>query len=899
MVYARFVQDTVFWLPIGVATALAVLGGRRQWLAVFCGNALGDFLVGLPLGAALLAGVIKTAAVFVIAWLLSQLAGFDPSFRRARDYLHLALAGGIGTFLNATLGLGVGWLAGVVPGAGFFLAVLQRWEGDILSVLVVVPLVSIWRHWPVGWFRGWRALEVFACVGLNLVLGLVLFAGWHGQALSMARVEVISFIFVLWAGTRFGRHGTLLVILTDIVLCIIGHANGQGTFAHQAPTVLWLNMVLFTSIGLTITLMFHSYQSAQQALQVLEQHRLAIFLESPVPQAVSELSSGRFVEVNRAFLRLVGAERPEQVVGRTSQELGMISPEDRTRLLQATKAGLRVDFFPTALMKLGGERFAAEMHLSAYRDQGRELMLASIIDVTERKKAEDSLIASEARYRELIESAPIGVVLERDGRVSFANQAFVGMHRSANRDEVLGQPIDELVGPGWRALMDERAERRSPGSAGETSFEAVGRRRDGTGFPAIIAVSRLQLADGPATIAFVQDISTQKQAQAEREALQRQLLQAQKMEAVGELAGGVAHDFNNILAAMLLNLDLLLQEEKVPDGTRSSLEELHACAKRAGNLTRQLLLFSRRQALQPQLLDLDAVLGDLVKMLRRLIGEKIALEFGGAGGAKWLVGDAGMLEQLVVNLVVNARDAMPAGGLIRIITSTVELTEAGPHGGGPARHVRLEVTDTGCGMDEATRTRIFEPFFTTKERGFGTGLGLATVDGIVKEHRGRIEVASTVGQGTTFRIDLPAAAGPGPEPVREVGGQTLPRGSEAILMAEDDTAIRQMLAATLRRLGYTVAEAGSGDEAWGIWERRAQAFDLLVTDMVMPGELDGAGLAARLRRQRPALPVLIMSGYNPDERAHGIMVDGTTGYLRKPFDLAALAGEIRRLIDAR
>lgn len=387
----------------------------------------------------------------------------------------------------------------------------------------------------------------------------------------------------------------------------------------------------------------------------------------------------------------------------------------------------------------------------------------------------------------------------------------------------------------------------------------------------------------------------------ERWRLEAQLRQAQKMEAVGQLAGGVAHDFNNILAAILLNLGLLRSNSGLDPQSRDNLGEMEAEAKRAANLTRQLLMFSRRSKLQVQQLDLNEVVVNVLKMLGRLIGEHIDLQFAPGTGLPAVSADPGMMEQILMNLAVNARDAMSKGGRLLIATEQVEVTEEEArlsHDRRAGLFVRLTVTDTGCGMDAATLKRIFEPFFTTKEAGKGTGLGLATVYGIVAQHKGWIEVASQPGRGATFHVFLPAstsAAALGVEdgPIRILDGR------ETILLVEDEVSVCRTVARALEARGYTVLEANNGQEALALWQKDGGRIDLLLSDMVMPEGMNGLELAERLRALKPGLKVILSSGYIGELSQEGIPTESGYMFLPKPYDTAELAKIVRECLDRR
>jgi len=400
-------------------------------------------------------------------------------------------------------------------------------------------------------------------------------------------------------------------------------------------------------------------------------------------------------------------------------------------------------------------------------------------------------------------------------------------------------------------------------------------------------------------LGIFEDITDRKRAEADREKLQAQFIQSQKMESVGRLAGGVAHDFNNLLMVIQGYGDLLLEKLEPGDVRRRAAEEISKAAQRASGLTRQLLAFSRKQVLQPRVLDLGAVVTNIEKMLRRLIGEDVELRTVLDPALGRIKADPGQIEQVLMNLAVNARDAMPHGGKLTIETANVDVDEdyARQHGGvQPGPYVRLSVSDTGCGMDAETRAHIFEPFFTTKERGKGTGLGLPTVYGIVKQSGGYIWAYSEVERGTVFKIYLPRASGSAE--VRQQGEvqQTLPGGVETVLVAEDDPAVRALVCGALASRGYTVQEARDGREALAAARGYKGPIHLLLTDVVLP-HMSGRRLAERLRAERPESRLLYMSGYTDDAVvSHGVSA-GNVPFLQKPFSASALSRKVREVLD--
>jgi signal transduction histidine kinase len=394
-----------------------------------------------------------------------------------------------------------------------------------------------------------------------------------------------------------------------------------------------------------------------------------------------------------------------------------------------------------------------------------------------------------------------------------------------------------------------------------------------------------------------EEVAERARSEERRAKLEDQFRQAQKMEAIGRLAGGVAHDFNNLLTTILGYCEILLMR-KQPEPDRGNLDEIRMAAERASRLTAQLLAFSRKQVLLPKVLDLNALIDETQKMLGRLIGEDIELEVALHPEVAYIKADPGQVEQVIMNLAINARDAMPGGGKLTIETHNVELdaSYAGQHieaRTGP--HVMLAVTDTGIGMDRETVAHLFEPFFTTKEQGKGTGLGLSTVYGIVKQSGGSIGVYSEPGKGTSFKVYFPPA-GDRPEQRPAAPQVRNDRGNETILLVEDDDAVRQLSKRILEGNGYTVVEAAHGAEALAVSEKHNGQLHLLVTDLIMP-QVGGRELAARISSKRPDLPVLFMSGYTEDAVVHHGVLEKDLAFIQKPFTPATLARRVREILD--
>lgn len=505
------------------------------------------------------------------------------------------------------------------------------------------------------------------------------------------------------------------------------------------------------------------------------------------------------------------------------------------------------------------------------------------------------------RYRELFDRAPVPYLVTDDrGMIEEANLAASVLFNTP-RPLLEGKPLPSLVTAAdrlrFRALLQEL--RESP----DRREAEVGLDERGAG-PRTVLLSAERDADQPARQAplrlrwVLRDITDRKAAEEELRASQERLRHAQRLEAVGRLAGGVAHSFNNLLASIAFHAELLLDSNGSYDGHRRHAEEIQNAGERAALLARQLLAFSHKEILQPQPLDIGRRLEDMAAILRRLIGEQIELTTEIDPGTGWIHADLGQLEQVILNLVVNARDAMPGGGRLSLATRCVELAKKSEPGLGlaPGPYVRITVSDTGTGMDEHVRAHLFEPFFTTKSRDKGTGLGLSTVYGIVQQSGGGIQVESKPGQGSTFTIYLPRAEALAETPSEVPSLQEEVRGSEVVLLAEDEDNIRNPAQEILEARGYTVLSAPNAAEALDVAHEWEGPIHLLISDVVMPGK-SGSQLAAELVEKRPAMQVLYISGYPEDAIAqHGVLHAGRS-FLQKPFPPGVLLRKVREILD--
>jgi len=564
---------------------------------------------------------------------------------------------------------------------------------------------------------------------------------------------------------------------------------------------------------------------------------------------------------------------------------------------------------------IGEEAAVDAMHAGA-RDYVLKDKLGRLVPVLERellgraarlarRQAEAALKESEARFRRLAESGVVGIiVVEPSGRVMEANDAFLQMVGYSQDDVAAGRLTWENLTPPEQHDRDRQAAGLLDSQRVAHPWEKEYLRKDGTAVAVLVTAARL---DDGRYLSLSIDLREQKRAELARARAEvalrhseEQLRQAQKMEAVGRLAGGVAHDFNNLLSVILSYSELVQDGLAHNDPLRADLGEIHEAATRASALTRQLLLFSRQQIVEPRVIDLGDVVGGLNKMLHRVVGEDVEVIVVAPDHHARVNADPNLMEQVLLNLVVNARDAMPKGGKLTIQTENVKLDDgyAARHlGVMPGRYVRLAVKDTGVGIPPEIQSRIFEPFFTTKDKGKGTGLGLSTVFGIVQQSGGHIAVDSEVGRGTTFNVYLPRVDGDLSGAIVLAPSGAL-RGTETVLLVEDERQVRTIADNILRRHGYNVLVAQNAGDALLICERETGPIHLLLTDVVMP-HLSGPELAARLGRLRPDMKVLFMSGYTDDSALRHGALEGSVGFLQKPITPALLARKVREVLDHR
>ena len=745
---------------------------------------------------------------------------------------------------------------------------------------------------------------------------------WFGVA---STADMVLLMFVLFAGVFFSLRtgvlafclslGTILFVASvyvsgampivrdpqDSSQHLMGWANGTLLFSFLAMGGLAMLSILLRKLeqsieasrGLVDDLREEvaerrtAEQAARESEAVLRQ------VIDLVPHSIyAKDRASRFILVNRRSAELMGTT-PQEAVGKTQAELTPREEEARALVdedLEVITSGRPIYGKERTWTAPDGRTYAEDISkipFSSSLSKGTAVLGISV-DITERKRAE----AERERLMSAIEQAAEAVLItDAEATIRYANPAF---------ERITGYTRDEAIGQNPRILKsgehDNVFYKRmwDTLTRGETwSGQFINKKKDGTLFTEEATISPVRDASGKTTnyVAVKRDITQEIK-------LEGQLRQAQKMEAVGQLAGGVAHDFNNLLQAILGYGDLALDEAGADSPVRASVEEILKAGKRAKTLVRQLLAFSRRQVLKMKDVDLNDVIANLMKMIRRVIGEHITLDTVAGHDLGIVRADPGQIEQILMNLCVNARDAMPDGGTITIETENVRIDEAfcETHSWAePGRYALLSVTDTGCGMDEKTLRSVFEPFFTTKGLGTGTGLGLSTVYGLVKQHGGMVHVYSEVGKGTTFKVYLPLI-----ERSAAIVGDRIkapvPGGTETILLAEDDDMVRKLTTTILRHGGYTVLAASDGEEALRVFEDHADEINLVLLDVVMP-KLGGRAVCERIRHVRPDLRFLFTSGYSMNAIHTNFVLDEGLQLIQKPCQRDDLLRKVRDVLD--
>ncbi len=888
-----------FWLPAGIFMTGFLLAGTRRWgwlvLAAFPGTIAFDLRHGTPVWAALGFFVANTIQALAGAIPLRRFVARRLSFADVKEFIGFVVFGAI---LSPAIGAAIGaWVLVASGGSQSYAASWWTWWGsESIAIVVFAPvlLTSLApRTTPIlPRPAPWRFAE-------GAVLFLLIVAGsWSvaGQELSVhdqAKYRLLP--LMLWAGIRFGVRGAACAnLLLGLVLGYFATQVHTGmTISEVASGDLLSNFYTFLFVASMVSLapavVLRERDSLLSRLRASEQNTRLI-LDGLQDCAIFMLDpEGNIASWSTAAERLTGYPAAD-TVGRPVTLL--IPPDGRgASSISAMLAVARDEGKAESEgwnARRDGARFFSSALITPLRDSAGTLLgYANVMrDVSVRKAWEMKLMEESRKNEALLQTALDGIhILDLEGNVVQVNEAFC-RHLGYSRDE-----LQSMNAADWdlqwkpAALKEVIRQNAIEGS----TFETRHRRRDGSVADMEISATGVEIEGRRLLYASARDVTARK-------ALEEQLRQSQKLEAVGKLAGGVAHDFNNILTGMILNLEMIELEHRLPEGAAQPFGELKIMARRAAGITEQLLLFARRHAMRAVNLEVNTALTNVLKLIARLLGEHIEVRLVPGAPEIWVKGDSGMLDQVVMNISINARDSMPGGGRLTFETSLVRLDAASVQGEErPGDFACVSISDTGAGIPEDVLPHIFEPFYTTKDVGKGTGLGLATVDGIIHQHGGWVTVESMVGKGTTFRLYIPASEKQGAA-VRGAGPVAMAGGSERILLVEDEEAVRKVTASILRRLGYEVLVASNGPEALGLWKEQGQRFDLLLTDMVMPGGMSGLQLASTLRGMKPSLNVVIMSGYNEQIMEGDALRSAGFVFVGKPFEAAVLAGVVRQAL---
>jgi len=715
----------------------------------------------------------------------------------------------------------------------------------------------------------------------------------------------------------------VVTIVVAVLIWAFSVVPSQAVEALKDPDLPWKSALQLVSLGVIILLAFaawnislkHQVKSKMKDLETKiaegkqkeealreSEDRFRDLVEHSQDLVCTHDLEGRILSANPWASTVLGIP-PDELLGMNFRDL--LVPEVRQ------KFGSYLDEIRTrgaaqGLMRIqtrNGERRLWE-YKNSLRTEGVAVPIVRGMaqDITERMRAEEALRASQKMIEEIINAIPVRVFWKD------RNLIYLGCNSIFARDAGFTDPKD-VIGKddyrmGWREQAElYRADDRQVIESGCPKFLIEEPQTTSEGNTITLLTSKIPLRNSNGEIGGVigtyYDITDRKRVEAEKEKLQAQLQQAMKMEAVGRLAGGVAHDFNNLLTVIMGYSELLLQKIGKESPMHEEVEEIKRAGERAASLTQQLLAFSRKQIIEPKVVHLDHLVAEMHKMLTRLIGENIALQATTGKSLGSVKVDPGQFQQILMNLVVNARDAMPGGGKIVIETANVDLDEGycavHPYVK-PGRFVMVAVSDTGKGISEKVKAHIFEPFYTTKERGSGAGLGLATTYGAVHQAGGSIEVSSEVGIGTTFRIYLPRIEEEAVKPEKVDRPTDLPGGTETVLLVEDEDTLRTLCERILGDLGYQVMPARNGAEAIAVAQKYGERIDLLLTDVVMPG-MSGRELATQLVLHHPEMQVLFMSGYTDDAIGkHGVLDEGVS-FIGKPYTPSALARKVREVLD--
>ena len=901
---------TLLWPPSGVALAVLMLFGYRYWPGIFLGTLLTAITNGQPLIFGLVGGGISTLEAVLGVYLLRQ-ANFNPSLTTTKDVLLLLIYGALlSTLIGALVEAAALCLSSSLGVAQCMPEWWGWWLGNAMGVLVFAPLIFAWHRWPQHSLSSFSYLEITASAVAVVIINYVIFGELLGKNSALYPLAYITLPLSIWAAIRVGQRGAATISTLIIGMAVWGTINNNGPFDRPSTSesliLIWVFMGVIIITALSVAAVIGERQHAKQALQ--DERDFALTVMNTLGQGVVVVTADGLIEyVNPATGRILGRP-PEHFIGQIN--LDFIHPDDRHKL--AAHVDIRRQGKPSTyelrIQHVDGNYVDVLLTGTPRIENGQ--YYGSIIvatDLTDRKrsererlKAENALRDSEERYRIISQViSNIAYVYQVDEQQQFhrvwATEEAVTKVTGYTYSEIdtMGGFI-ALIHPEDRPNVETYHQALLAGESSNVEYRFTAKSGQ---------IHWLQEFARPIwdhqkhrvtrIYGAAQDITNRKK-------LEKQLYQAQKLEAIGQLAGGIAHDFNNILTVIIGNSELLLDLVPEEEMLKKDIEQINKLGNRAAALTRQLLVFSRQQVLNPTLVNLNSIVNDMDHMLSRLIGEDIQMTVMLDSNLWQIKADPSQLEQVILNLAVNARDAMPNGGALTIETAnfSMEIENSPAYVGlEPGNYVKLSVTDNGTGMDSDTLSHIFEPFYTTKETGKGTGLGLATIHGIVTQSGGQILVDSWPNKGTTFNIFLPATSQTLPKVNDHATQLPASQPTATILLVEDDDSVRDVVHRTLTGSGYTVLEADNGDTALQLAREHPTPIHLLLTDIVVPGKINGYQLARQLLQDLTDIKIIYMSGYTEQKLMEVSNALPEKFLLRKPFSTHLLLEVVQRVLQ--
>jgi two-component system, cell cycle sensor histidine kinase and response regulator CckA len=888
---ARMITASV-WPPVGLALAVLLLFGPRWWPGILLGAVLANLTRGILLPASIAIAFGNTITTLFAVGALRHF-GFCTSMYRVRDALLLI---GIGAVTAPVLAAASGTLSVYLLGGARADALptiwLNWWSGDAIAVMLVTPLL-------LAWLQGSRPILSATRILETILLAAGLIAGNVALGVIPQGYEYAVFALVSWAAIRFGNRGCSLVAVMVAATVSLHTLQGDGPFAGGINDGYWrlqVFLALLASGALMLMAMAAGKARVTSALLASELRFRRVFEHAGIGIGVVD-EEGRLTDANASLQQMLGHTR-EELVGRPIS--GISHPEDvaaSQSLLVELIAGQRSTYRLTKrYVRKDGSFFwgrLATTHIPGEQDDPGSVV-GLIEDITDQICTEAALRETSDTLQTLVDASPLAIyTLDGEGQVRSWNHAAEGMF-GWTAAEVLGSQLPFI--PAEESAQFRQSLRRVLDGELLTGFQVQRRAKDGRPLELRICAAPMRGPSGSMNqvIALAEDVT-------ERKSLGEQLRQAQKMEAIGQLTGGLAHDFNNILTIVITNAALMATELKSDQGeARVELEELQRAALRGVELVRKLMAFSRRRAVEMKPLDLGQVITDASRDLGRLLPATVQVTVQVENGAQLTInGDVGAIEQILFNLATNARDAMSDGGTLRLGVYRAWLDEdhLRTHGwGSTGTYIVLTVSDTGCGMSPGVRARAFEPFFTTKEIGKGTGLGMAMVYGLVSQHRGYAELLSEEGHGTTVRLFFPALPISVQQSIVSSDPEPPAGRNERILVVDDEDGVRRSAVRVLSRFGYVVEEAADGEGALVAVGQSRDPFDLVISDMVMP-RMGGMELYRELRSRDSGARVLLMSGHTAEDI--DALEEPTAGvkFLHKPWSVTDLLRRVREVLD--